>query len=149
VRQQRKKETDEYIAAISGAKLDAEGGEGSFIDTRDGNADDTNGKESIHSSTLGSKAEYDTEDGGKVTATVSAFNDEDGDNAAKESSDSDLEEMPGLIPVSQPNQHAGGGLKKPKLKGNTSSVNLSSSLKSKKRKHDLHDHKGSHKKFKR
>lgn len=142
---QRKKEADEYIAAMTGAQFAADGEEGSFIDTRDDTTDTTTQKESKHGAKVGSKAEFETEDGGKVTATISSFNDDDSDNAAN--SDSDSEEMPGLIPVSQLNAKT-GGLKKPKLKGNTSSNNLSSSLKSKKRKHDQGDRKGFHKKSK-
>lgn len=129
---------------MTGAKDDAEGGDGSFIDTRDDKTDSTDHKESTHTAKVGSKAEYETEDGGKVTATVSSFND-DGDDGNGSASDS--EEMPGLIPVSQLHSK-NGPLKKPKLKGNTSSVNLSSSLKTKKRKHDQNDRKGFHKKAK-
>jgi hypothetical protein len=81
---------------------------------------------------------YETEDGGQVTTTVSAFE-----------SDSDSEEMPGLIPVSELNKEKKPLPHKPKLRGNTTSTNLSSSLNSKKRNGDHKDRKDFHKKSRR
>ena len=97
---------------------------------------------------MGSEATFATEDGGKVTATVSAFDDDD----------EDYSDMPNLVPLKRTSTAAttttstssGAAPKKPKLKGNTANVgaNISSSLKSKKRKNDHHDRKGFNKKSK-
>lgn len=119
-------------------KTDPEAGDGEFIDTRDPKDKESDALASTAPSNVGTKVMYDAEDGGKVTALVSTFDD-----------DSDDEEMPGLIPVSELKKKAPSTIPtKPKLKGNTSSSNVSSSLSSKKRKHHHADRKGFNKKFK-
>jgi ribosomal RNA-processing protein 17 len=137
-RSERKKEADEYIAAMESVKTDPEAGDGHFIDTRDPKDIEKDAAGPSVPSNIGTKVMYEAEDGGKVTALVSAFDD-----------DSDSEEMPGLIPVSELAKKKPNAVpNKPKLKGNTSSGNVSSSLSSKKRKHNFADRKGFHKKSK-
>lgn len=126
---------------MTGAKDEDNGEGGEFIDAGD-KKDQEEVQESLAKPVgLGSEAVFATEDGGKVTATVSTFDDLEDD-----------EPMPGLIPVSKSTTSSlsGGAIpKKPKLKGNTSAVNISSSLKSKKRKNDhQRDRKGFNKKSK-
>lgn len=120
--------------------------DGEFIDASDRKDLEEFQRSTSKGVAVGSEATYATEDGGKVTATVSTFDDED------------YEDLPALIPIpsSRPAPSSSSGSssaskgalpKKPKLRGNTAtSGNISSSLKSKKRKNDHGDRKGFQKK---
>lgn len=117
--------------------------DGEFIDASDRKDLEEFQRSTSKNVAVGSEAVFATEDGGKVTATVSSFDDED------------FEDLPALIPIpssrpvaSSSSTTSKGALpKKPKLRGNTAtSGNISSSLTSKKRRNDHGDRKGFQKK---
>lgn len=106
----------------------------------DNEEDAPDSKKNAELAGIGSKAEYETEEGGRVTTMISAF--DNGEN-------SDNEEMPGLIPLADLPRPSQVIPPKPKLRGNT--TKLVPDLKSSKKRKGLDnkDRKGSHKKQKR